>query len=197
MGGGTLRLRLAAAVRGDRFHGRVRSSTRACAHAGCPEPGEFRAPLLPSGFDGPGEYRWLCLDHVREFNDAYNYFNGMSPDEIAAAQTPYAGWTRAARAFSANPDRPPAWADFADPLEAIQARAANRRKEATRPPMRSEDRDALHTLGLSDEADRKAIRAAYSKLVRRYHPDRNGGDRSHEARLQAVVQAYQTLTRTA
>ena len=68
-----------------------------CAEAGCDAPGEFRAPLTDgfvSGRDGPGEYRYLCLDHVRAFNAKYNFFNGMSPDEIHDAQRPYAGWER-------------------------------------------------------------------------------------------------------
>ncbi|WP_425299848.1 J domain-containing protein [Pseudomonas asplenii] len=43
------------------------------------------------------------------------------------------------------------------------------------------------------DSDRKGLRQRYSELVRRYHPDRNGGDRSHEARLQEVVDAYNHL----
>ncbi|MBC7985400.1 MAG: molecular chaperone DnaJ, partial [Sphingomonadaceae bacterium] len=111
---------------GDRFHGRVHGAAPACAYPGCAEPGEFRAPgrgHRRHGFDGPGDYRWLCLDHVREFNAGYNFFAGMSTDEIYEAQRPYAGWERETRAFAANgADRPPRWADFADPLDAISAR---------------------------------------------------------------------------
>ena len=53
---------------------------------GCGQPGEYKAPLEPANFNGPGSWRFLCLDHVREHNSAYNFFHGMSPDEIAAAQ---------------------------------------------------------------------------------------------------------------
>jgi curved DNA-binding protein CbpA len=52
-------------------------------------------------------------------------------------------------------------------------------------------------MGLDPQADRKRLRSRYSELVRRYHPDRNGGDRSHEARLQSVVEAYQLLRKAA
>ena len=34
---------------------------------------------------------------------------------------------------------------------------------------------------------------AFAELVRRYHPDRNGGDRSHEKALQDVIAAYTAL----
>ena len=52
-------------------------------------------------------------------------------------------------------------------------------------------------LGLGDDVDRHALRQTYSTLVRRYHPDKNGGDRSHEARLMAVIEAYQLLRKSA
>jgi curved DNA-binding protein CbpA len=48
-------------------------------------------------------------------------------------------------------------------------------------------------LGLESDADRRALRQRYSELVRRYHPDRNGGDRAHETKLQQVIEAYTTL----
>ena len=41
--------------------------------------------------------------------------------------------------------------------------------------------------------DGPAIRARYTALVRRLHPDANGGDRAGETRLQRVIKAYQTL----
>ncbi len=168
-----------------------------CAHPGCDAPGEFRAPAgRGPDFDGPGDWRWMCLDHVREFNDRYNYFTGMSPEEIQAAQRPYAGWERETRAFASNgADRPPKWADFADPLDAIGARF-QRGMERPRPdgqPLSEVDRKHLRVLGLAADADRKALRMRYAELVRRYHPDRNGGDRSHEKALRAVIEAYQSL----
>lgn len=182
-----------------RFHGRVEAEGRLCAAPGCDLPGEFRAPPLEGAgprHDGPGAYRWLCLDHVREFNTRYNFFNGMTADEIHDAQRPYAGWERETRAFAANgADRPPRWADFADPLDAIGARFRQRvqPERADGKPLSGADRSALKVLGLGADADRKGLRQRYSELVRRYHPDRNGGDRSHEKALQDVIAAYQHL----
>jgi hypothetical protein len=182
--------------RHTRFHGRVENAAAMCAEAGCDAPGEFRAPLEPGNFDGPGAWRWLCLDHVRAFNTRYNFFNGMSADEIEEQQRPFAGWERETRAFSSvGADRPPSWADFSDPLEAISARF-----KRTMPQDRTDgralsgdDRRALKELGLDVNADRKALRTAYSERVRRYHPDRNGGDRSHEIALQRTIAAYNQL----
>lgn len=184
-----------------RFHGRVERGEAVCAHPGCEASGEFRAPPADGrrpSFDGPGDWRWLCLDHVREFNAGYNYFDGMSADEISEAQNPYGGWDRETRAFAhAGADAPPRWADFADPLDAIGARF--RRSAAPDGPRRDgrelsgEDRKNLKTLGLPADTDRRALRRRYADLLRRYHPDHNGGDRRHERTLQSVIEAYTSL----
>ena len=188
--------------RQTRFHGRVDRAAAVCAHPGCEAPGEFRAPAEDGrrpDFDGPGDWRWLCLDHVRAFNAGYNYFEGMSPDEISEAQNPYGGWDRETRAFAgAGADAPPRWADFADPLDAIGARFARRIDEARQPridgrELSGEDRKSLKVLGLGVDSDRRGLRRRYAELLRRYHPDRNGGDRSHESKLQAVIEAYTQL----
>lgn len=180
------------------MHGRVEGAAAPCAVPGCTAPGEYRAPLLPSDFDGPGAWRLLCLDHVRAHNASYNYFSGMSAEQIQAAQGPHGGWDRATRAFAVGGgDPPPAWSDFADPLEAIAGRFARARQAANGHSVVSRfskgERQALAVLGLDQSCDRTALRRRYSELVRRFHPDRNGGDRRFEARLREVISAYQQL----
>lgn len=191
-------------MRGDRFHGRFEDAGQECQAPGCHEPGEFRAPgMRGNSFDGPGEWRWFCLDHVREFNAGYDWFEGMNAEEILAAQSPVAGWASDTKAFrpDAGVDGMPRWADFADPLDAIggraaeiKARAAGKVTEFSRFTPR--EQEALNLLGLKVNAERSQLRRRYSQLVRRYHPDRNGGDRSHEARLVKVVEAYQLLRKS-
>lgn len=173
---------------------------RSCLVDGCDNPGEFRAPpeTVRGARDGPPQWRWFCLEHVREFNARYNYFTGMSAEEISAAQRPYAGWESETRAFSANAHAPPPrWADFSDPLDAIGARFRERMAEARQRadgrPLSGEDRKALKTLGLGADADRRALRTRYTELVRRFHPDHNGGDRAQEKALQEVIAAYTHL----
>jgi DnaJ domain len=193
-------------VTSDRFHGRVENAAAQCSHPGCNEAGEFRAPA-PYGRtaspNGPGDYQWLCLAHVRAFNARYDYFTGMSQVEIDAAQSPISGWATESRAFTAGGvDVPPPWSDFSDPLEAISGRFRAKVK-ATAPPERKdglhltrEERDAVDELGVTIDAGKVEIRRRYTELARALHPDRNGGDRSSEARLQRVVQAYQLLRKS-
>lgn len=181
----------------SRMHGRVEGARARCAAPGCTAPGEFKAPLQPADFDGPGIWRFLCLDHVREHNARYNFFEGMSPDEIQDAQGPLAGWDRPSRKFASNgADPPPRWADFDDPLEAIAGRFSHVREKGSHSRFSKQERRALSVLGLAEDADRHALRHRYSSLVRRYHPDKNGGDRSHEKRLSEVIESYQLLRKS-
>ena len=197
-------------MRSSRFHGRVENPGQQCEHPLCREEGEFRAPgYRPSGFDGPGEYRWFCLDHVREFNLGYDWFEGMNADEILSAQSPAAGWATESATFkpTAGVDGMPRWADFNDPLDAIGARVAGIKSRAQRDAEMAnaafadgrfspEEAQALETMGLGLNADMRKLRRRYSDLVRRYHPDRNGGDRQYEGRLTTIVEAYQLLRKS-
>ena len=194
-------------MRPQKFHGRHEHRGRRCQAPGCDSAGEFRAPgERAPGFDGPGDWRWLCLDHVREFNAGYDWFAGMTADEILEAQSPIAGWRSETRAFRTDGGTAiPRWADFDDPMDAIGARAQHIRARAEArqaSQMRqvrfsSREREALGVMGLSAQTDRHELRKRYSTLVRRYHPDRNGGDRTHERKLQLVVEAYQLLRKAA
>ena len=120
----------------------------------------------------------------------------MSAEEIHAQQRPFAGWERETRAFAhSGADVPPKWADFSDPLEAIGARfrRAAEPARADGRPLSELDRRSLKVLGLAADVDRRGLRTRYAELVRKYHPDRNGGDRSFEAKLQEVIAAYTQL----
>ena len=192
-------------MRGDRFHGRFEDTGQVCQAPGCREPGEFRAPgSRGNSFDGPGEWRWFCLEHVREFNAGYDWFEGMNAEEILRAQSPAAGWASDTKAFrpDAGVDGMPRWADFADPLDAIGGRAADIKARAAGnqtvySKFTPREQEALGVMGLNPETTRQDLRRRYSQLVRKYHPDRNGGDRSFETRLGKVVEAYQLLRKSA
>ncbi|MGB7404466.1 MAG: J domain-containing protein [Pacificimonas sp.] len=164
--------------RRERFHGRVeRPEPAPCARPGCTDAGEFRAPVNGAP---AGTWQYLCLDHVREFNAGYSWA-GPIPG-------PTDRWDRATAAFAKN-----AYASaFVDPLGIFGEDA---RPVTTPSRWTPAERNALTVLDLGESASATAIRARYKELVRRYHPDMNGGDRSHEARLQAVIDAFSQLKR--
>ncbi len=60
--------------------------------------------------------------------------------------------------------------------------------------MRSEaSRDYYKILGIGRDADEKAVKSAFRKLARKYHPDVNPGDREAERRFKEISEAYEVL----
>lgn len=172
-----------------------------CDHEGCKRPGEFRAP---QGRGREGKFFLFCMEHVKEYNASYNYFAGMNDEALAAYQKQEEighrpTWklgvnSRAAR--MAQRGRAAASGDAGPEVhDAFDIFGARRAQQAARPEPRLGvlAQKALDTLGLDESADSTAIKARYKELVKRFHPDANGGDRSREGRLQEILKAYQQL----
>jgi hypothetical protein len=157
---------------------------RPCDHAGCAGTGEFRAPRSRSLTD----YYWFCLDHVRSYNASWNYYAGMSDTEIEAeirrdvvGQRP--SWRFGSRIAPRVNYR---IYDFGM-LDETDAPP----KPKTRPPTVQET--ALATFDLALPLTLQALKTRYKELVKRHHPDANGGDKAAEERLKTINQAYATL----
>lgn len=147
----------------------------------CDRPGEFRAPMARNRLN---EYYWFCLDHVRAYNAAWDYFKGMSREQIEAELKGDVTWHR------------PSWplgigAQIHDPLGLLGQEPG--RREARRPTPATPEGEALAQLDLPPDASFAEVKSRYKTLVKRLHPDANGGDKAAEERLKVINQAYSTL----
>nr|WP_295890079.1 DnaJ domain-containing protein [uncultured Devosia sp.] len=177
----------------------------ACDWEGCDLAGEYRAP---KGHRSEGQYHHFCLEHVRHYNTAFNFFAGMEKDELeealhappkAESRSSFATGnpgTRTSRQGAAGlrpGDR------FGDPFGVF---AKYRHRQAQKPaaervkPLHEQDRRALETLGIVGQAKSEDIKRAYKTLVKIHHPDANGGDKSSEERLRTIIAAYSHLKKT-
>lgn len=174
---------------------------RACQMAGCEAAGTHKAP---KGRAQEGEYFWFCLDHVKQYNKSYNYFSGMNDAAIQAFQRDASighrpTWTMGVNAKGDEPLRParPAgfrWSGAAqDHFHLFGEGFQTRGSEPERRKVHNMEAKSLSTLGLDISATAEEIKARYKLLVKRHHPDANGGDRSLEDRLREIIQAYSYL----
>lgn len=186
--------------------GAMEGSQRSCEWPGCDQPGKYRAPKDRDRLD---EFRWFCLDHVREYNSRWNYYENMTDEEISASMRSDELWGRptwklgkAPADVRAGPHQDgESWRRFGfdDPLEILGDKATlnpgDRRSsiEARKRLLPKPVRRALEIMELDAAATRQAIRLKYKELVKRYHPDQNGGDRSDESRLREVLWAWDQL----
>jgi DnaJ-domain-containing protein 1 len=183
----------------------LRDACPLCDWQGCREAGLYPAP---KGRGHEGEYHRYCLEHVRQYNKAYNYFAGVPDEEVAQHQkddvvghrpTWFVGvnpWARN-RAAKSGQKRNGFGFRFGtdDPFGLFGAKPANGTTPPGEParPIRKAERKCLRQLNLEDHATKAEIKARFKDLVKRHHPDRNGGDRRSEDKLREVIQAYNYL----
>jgi len=172
----------------------LKPDERACEHPGCRLAGSTRAP---KSRDLLGEHYWFCQAHAGEYNRSWNFFAGMSEDEVRARITDdLTSGGRPTWPFKASPKSREASAArgfFRDPFNLFAGSAQARERAARDRSLGRLEIQALADLDLEPGVERGAIRARYAELVKRCHPDANGGDRSAEHKLQRVIRAYKTL----
>jgi hypothetical protein len=173
---------------------KVVTAVTPCSHPGCLADGVFKAP---KGRDHEGEFFTFCKDHVREYNATYDYFKGM--DEEALAKYRQAETIGHRPTWKMGPRGGAKGATHVDETVYAEARSM-RRKGARRtgdaaqaPRYNALALKALFTLELDGAATETTIKMRYKELVKRHHPDANGGDRSSEDKLREIIQAYNYL----
>lgn len=173
----------------------LKPGERPCDHADCRAAASTRAP---KSRDLLSEHYWFCQAHAAEYNRTWNFFAGMSETEIrdrmaedlSTGGRPTWSVSQGGRNREAAAGRAP----FRDPFGIFGA-AQSARAPGAAPERRMGklERGALADLDLDATATDVAIRERYVELVKRCHPDANGGDRSTEHKLQRVIKAYKTL----
>lgn len=176
-----------------------RQANPPCQWPGCTGAGTHKAP---KGRGHDGEYLLFCIDHVREYNKGYNYFDGMSDDDVIRYQKSAITGHRPTWSLGMNP-----WANgqgdaqtpedfarsgFTDTFGVFGESAPDAEKVRRR-PIRNAERKALSTLALDETATADEIKTRYKKLVKRHHPDANGGGKDAEEKLREIIQAYDYL----
>jgi hypothetical protein len=176
----------------------------ACQWKGCAERGRHRAP---KGRGRDGEFYVFCSEHVRQYNDSYNYFEGMSDSEVSDYQTSAVyghrpTWKVGVNAWSKGSHKGFSGADlrgFAEARAAAKSFYARRAQQARtdsaqyRRTLKPLERKALRSLDLHERATKDEIKARFKELVKRHHPDANGGHRGSEEKLREIIQAYNYL----
>jgi hypothetical protein len=169
------------------------TTVRPCAKAGCKGEGAHRVSRTRENL---GEHIWLCLAHAREHNEAWDFFRGMDDKEIETFRTDALTGHRPTWPLGKRAARMPNPFGFSvqDGYGTFEKDADSeprvRRPERTLTRLQSQ---ALDTLHLPHGATLIEIKARYKELVKRFHPDANGGDRGAEERLKQVIKAYGVL----
>ena len=192
--------------------GAFETSERGCDWPGCEGKGTYRAPASPERLN---EFRWFCLDHVRDYNAAWNFFEGIDEEALEERLRNSTVWERptwrlgrgptAAMGFMQNHADGKAWERFglSDPLDVLGTAATinpvrgQPGEERPRRRLTREEQSAMDTLGLPHQVEtRGEVRKRYRALVKDLHPDMNGGQNPEPERLNRVLKAWKILRKS-
>lgn len=164
--------------------------TQCCDWPGCRGEGRHRAPKSRNEIK---TYHWFCLDHVRQYNKGWNYYAGMSDAEVEADVRHDTVWQRptwplggsigSEDVIDAMGEFSPQW----DPDGGRPRRPGGGARPGTRQAW------AVAVFGLSGPVNCEAVKSRYKELVKRHHPDTNGGDKAAEEKIKEINEAYQII----
>jgi len=151
---------------------------------------EHRAPKSKSQLD---QYYWFCLEHVQAYNKSWDYFGDMSQEEIEdfrvdAVTGHRPTWKLGERGYQA-------WIEgrIRDHHGLFGDGANGNGHAAAGPPLSAKQRRALAQMDLEVTATLQDVKMRYKQLVKRFHPDANGGDKRAEERFKSINEAYSFL----
>lgn len=171
------------------------ADSHVCDHPECAAAGTYPAP---KGRERLRDYYWFCLDHVRAYNRGWDYCAGLGEADIEQLIRAATCWERPTwrlghwHGVREEAARSAFTRDFAFAADGSRRDKRSQHDRRQRTPDCPRDK-ALAVLGLAAAATQTEIRARYKYLVKRYHPDANGGDKRAEERLKVINQAYATL----
>mgnify|MGYP001465590216 FL=1 len=161
-----------------------------CEWDSCNKNGDFKAPLEK---DNSKKFRWLCEEHIKLFNKNWNYFDGMHQNEIEDFLKSDLTWHRPTQKFGSSDN-------FFNILwtNALNDKFNFFKQEKNTNTLNlgklsEKDKDAFIIMGLEFSASWPIIQKKFKTLVKKFHPDKNAGNKQFEDKLKKITLAYSHL----
>ena len=161
-----------------------------CEWNGCKDKGSFKAP---TDKNDSKRFMWLCKNHIKSYNKSWDYFKGMTQQEIEFFLKSDATWHRPTQKFgSLDNFFNILWNNALNDKFNIFSQNNNSRinKENN---LSEKDKEAFKTMNLKLNDDWGTIQKKFKALVKKFHPDKNSGNKIHEDRLKKITLAYSHL----
>ena len=166
-----------------------------CDKEGCVANGEYKAPKSRIKLN---EYYYFCLAHIKEYNKSWDFYKGLTVDQIEQSINKDSVWDRPSWPLKGNPRKV---------MEQInefmnndynlfendrnhQEYYKNRLFDET---LTNEQNLALKSLGLKLPLNLQELKKKYKKLVKIFHPDVNDNDKEAEIKFKEINEAYKVL----
>ena len=164
-----------------------------CDWNNCSKEGSYKAPIEK---DNSKKFRLLCLIHVKEFNKNWNYFQGMNDNQIYDFIKSDMTWHKPTQSFSSSDNFFTILWNNALKDELNKNKLNGKFDHISNFKFNHNDLKAFSILGLSVGLKWEKIQEKFKKLVKKFHPDMNSGNKKYEDRLKVITLAYTQLKNT-
>ncbi len=170
-------------------------TTKNCEMPGCTETGDHRAPK----HRGLDEHYTFCFDHAREYNKAWNFFDGMSNSEVEDYMTSSIYGNRPTWKYGVDGKTPEeelfreAQNHYFNSEEKTHQKHSEQKNRTLYGDRTTPEHEAMALMGLEPPVELEDIKARYKKLAKKYHPDLNRDNPDAEELLKKINMAYTIL----
>ena len=161
-----------------------------CEWENCEQSGDFKAPIEK---DNSKNCRWLCEEHIKLFNKSWNYFEGMNQNEIENFIKSDITWHRPTQKFGSSDNFFNILWNNALNDKFNFFKQENNINNLNGAKLYEKDKDALRIMGLELSASWPIIQKRFKTLVKKFHPDKNAGNKQFEDKLKKITLAYSHL----
>ena len=161
-----------------------------CEWENCEQSGDFKAPIEK---DNSKKYRWLCEEHIKLFNKSWNYFEGMNQNEIENFIKSDITWHRPTQKFGSSDNFFNILWNNALNDKFNFFKQENNINNLNGTKLYEKDKDALRIMELELNASWPIIQKRFKTLVKKFHPDKNAGNKQFEDKLKKITLAYSHL----
>ena len=171
-----------------------KSSIKICDSLNCKEKGEYRAPKSRIKLN---EYFFFCLDHIKEYNKSWDFYKGMTVDQIESSMRKDTVWDRPSWPLKGSYkkifDEFNKYADDFIKTEDDKINDNYFKNKLLDEKLTIEDTKALKNLNLELPISLEKIKKNYKKLVKIFHPDVNGNNKKAEEKFKQINESYKLL----
>ena len=171
-----------------------KNSFKKCDSDKCNEKGEYRAPKSRIMLN---EYFYFCLKHIKVYNKSWDFYKGMSVDQIESSMRNDTVWDRPSWPLKGNYmnvfDEFNRYTDDFIKNEDDKVNDNYFKNKLLDETLNIEDTKALNDLGLEIPISLEKIKKNYKKLVKIFHPDVNGNNKNAEEKFKQINESYKLL----
>ena len=172
-----------------------KNTFKACDKKNCTEKGEFRAPKSRIMLN---EYYFFCLDHIKEYNKSWDFYKGLSVNQIETSMREDIIWNRPSWPLKGNPHKVIEQINifFNEELNELNNGKGDNthfKSKVINEKLTIEENNSLSILDVRLPLTMDKIKKNYKKLVKIFHPDVNGNNKKAEEKFKEINEAYKTL----